>query len=433
MSVSILQTMERRSDGELVLVGCRLGSGGQGDVYEATVAGTQHALKWYHPHCATSMQKTRIMRLVEQGSPSEQFLWPTDIVDGPNLDAFGYLMPLRPPSYRSIVDVVAGRVEVSFRVLATAGVHLVNAFLDLHSRGFCYGDISFGNVFLEPAKGTVLICDNDNVVPDDGREVGVLGTARFMAPEIVRGEALPSSDTDRHSLAVLLFYMLMVGHPLEGEREVAIRCMDLPAMEQLYGWNPIFVFDPQDASNRPAPEVHDHVGTFWELYPENLRAHFTRVFTNGLRDPRARVRESEWRNVLSQLHDALFACRCGADNFYCRSRVRAGGNCGDCWQCGEPLRSPPRMRIGKRIIALSPDTVIHQDRMRPGLGGRGIGIAGRVVEDSKARLILQNFTQDTWNARLPGKPMYTIRPGGSVALEDSLSLHFGQMTAEVRL
>ena len=39
-----------------------------------------------------------------------------------------------------------------------------------------------------------------------------------MAPEIVRGEALPSTATDLYSLSVLLFYLLMVSHPLEGLR-----------------------------------------------------------------------------------------------------------------------------------------------------------------------------------------------------------------------
>jgi serine/threonine protein kinase len=44
----------------------------------------------------------------------------------------------------------------------------------------------------------------------------VLGTPRFMAPEVVRREAAPSDQTDRYSLAVLLFYLLMGGHPLDG-------------------------------------------------------------------------------------------------------------------------------------------------------------------------------------------------------------------------
>ena len=42
-----------------------------------------------------------------------------------------------------------------------------------------------------------------------------------MAPEIVRGQAKASTETDLFSLAVLLFYMLFMHHPLEGAREAA--------------------------------------------------------------------------------------------------------------------------------------------------------------------------------------------------------------------
>ncbi len=67
-----------------------------------------------------------------------------------------------------------------------------------------------------------------------------------MAPEIVRGEAVPGTQTDLFSLAVLLFYMFVMHHPLEGKKELAIKCLDLPAMKKLYGTEPLFIFDPVD-------------------------------------------------------------------------------------------------------------------------------------------------------------------------------------------
>ena len=79
------------------------------------------------------------------------------------VDGFGYVMRLLPEGFRGLIDRVTGRVDLSFRVLATIGFELANAFLALHSRGLCYRDVSFGNVFFEPTTGRVLICDNDNV------------------------------------------------------------------------------------------------------------------------------------------------------------------------------------------------------------------------------------------------------------------------------
>ena len=61
-----------------------------------------------------------------------------------------------------------------------------------------------------------------------------------MAPEVVRREAPPSDKTDRYSLAVLLFLLLYGGHPLDGRRESRIRCLDVSALERLYGFDPVW-------------------------------------------------------------------------------------------------------------------------------------------------------------------------------------------------
>ena len=114
-------------------------------------------------------------------------------------------------------------------------------------------------MFFDPDTGDVLICDNDNVSANGIDNSSVYGTPRFMAPEIVMGQAKPSRNTDLYSLAVLLFYMFMMGHPLEGKLEAEIKCMDIHAMNKLYGKNPIFIYDPNDKSNRPVKGYQDNV------------------------------------------------------------------------------------------------------------------------------------------------------------------------------
>jgi serine/threonine protein kinase len=127
-------------------------------------------------------------------------------------------MPLRDYQYKGITDLMKRGIEPTFRALATAGFELADNFFKLHSKGLCYRDISFGNVFFNPDNGRVLICDNDNVdIDQTGKQSGVLGTPRFMAPEIVRGEATPSTRTDLFSLAVLLFYIRLTLARLRGK------------------------------------------------------------------------------------------------------------------------------------------------------------------------------------------------------------------------
>ena len=183
-----------------------LGAGGQGEVYDIECNGKHYALKWYFKHTATEAQKAILNNLVEKGAPDSSFLWPQDLIFKTPGESFGYIMPLRPKNYKSIVDMMKRRAEPSFYALCRAAYNLTNGYQKLHAMGYSYRDISFGNLFFDPDNGDVLICDNDNVAANGIDNSSVYGTPRFMAPEIVVGKAKPSRNTDLFSLAVLLFY-----------------------------------------------------------------------------------------------------------------------------------------------------------------------------------------------------------------------------------
>jgi serine/threonine protein kinase len=345
-------------------------------------------------------------------------------------------MPLRQPRYKGIVDLMKRRVEPAFRALATAGLELAHSYLQLHARGLCYRDISFGNVFLDPDTGEVLICDNDNVAVDGQTRGGVLGTPRFMAPEVVRGEALPSTQTDLFSLAVLLFYMLLVHHPLEGERERAIKCLDLPAMTKLYGTEPVFIFDPQDASNRPVPGYHDNALAFWPIYPQFLRDLLTRSFTDGIHDPQhARVRESEWRAAMVRLRDSIAYCpRCGAETFYDAEALKALGRHRACWSCQGEVHLPARIRIGRNVVVLNHDALLfphHLDDQRLYDFSRPAAAVSRHPRDPSI-WGLTNLTEDRWVITGAGGTK-DVSPGQSVTLTVGTRIHFGKAEGEVRI
>lgn len=423
-------------------VGAFLGAGGQGEVYRAELDGAAVALKWYLPHAATPAQRTLLHDLVARGAPDARFLWPMGLAEADGVPGFGYVMRLRPPAYRGIVDLLAFRTSPTFRALATAGFQLADSFLTLHTRGLCYRDVSYGNVFFDPGTGDVLICDNDNVAVDraDGA-AAVDGTPRFMAPEIVRGEARPSTETDLFSLGVLLFYMFMVHHPLEGRREAEIHCFDLAAMRRLYGSEPVFVFDPDDATNRPVPGAHDNALVYWGLYPAFVRDLFTRHFTGGLHDPQRRVRESEWRAAMVQLRDAIVYCTgCGGENFYDPAVLqRTGGQAGACWRCGEALRLPPRLRLGGRdVVVLNFDTRLFPHHLAPPGDARRYDFSAPVAEVTQHPRHpdtwgLRNLTSDAWSFRTAAGDLDEVAPGRNVRLAPGTTILFGKTEGEIRL
>ena len=161
----------------------------------------------------------RLEHLIARGLPSDVFLWPIDLDHrrrrpGFRLRHAAARCPLRPARH---ADGGRKRLRLARGVRRRPSNWPTRSWPCTRS-GLCYADISFGNVFLEPNSGAVQICDNDNVAID-GAGTGVLGTPYFMAPEVVRGEAVPSVPTDRFSLAVLLFCLLTRHHPLLGARE----------------------------------------------------------------------------------------------------------------------------------------------------------------------------------------------------------------------
>jgi serine/threonine protein kinase len=68
-----------------------------------------------------------------------------------------------------------------------------------------------------------------------GSQSGILGKARYMAPEIVLGKNMPDKYSDRYSLAVILFLLFYGGHPLEGKKVLSCSCMTESYEKKFYG------------------------------------------------------------------------------------------------------------------------------------------------------------------------------------------------------
>jgi DNA-binding helix-hairpin-helix protein with protein kinase domain len=412
-------------------VGALLGAGGQGEVYHVIVEGLPFALKWYHRHYVALDigLRTRLERTIRRGAPTSDFLWPLDLVEIPGADSFGYVMPLRSDAFRGMRDLIAPpprRLDLSLSERAHVCLQLANAFLDLHAGGFCYQDINFGNFFIDPASARILICDNDNV-NIDGADASIYGARKFMAPEVVRRERLPDSRTDLFSMAVLFFYTMLGWHPLDGRREHSAALLDPDTEHRLYGAEPLFLFDPSDASNGPVAGFHEPIVARWNSLNGDLRALFIRSFGEGLHDPSARVLETEWRAPLQAAIDAAFACgACGYEHAadWRGERLTAPAA---CLACGGPACAPDGLKLGRRVIGLSLGRRVPAEAM----GLRG---AGAIVEPHPSRpglTGLRNLGETPWQATLPGGQTHPIAAGQAVRLLPGLRIDFGQQTGAV--
>lgn len=409
-----------------------LGAGGQGEVYDVECGGKHYALKWYFKHMATSEQKAILDNLIAKGSPDASFLWPQDMIYKGAGESFGYIMPLRPKNYKSIVDMMKRRAEPSFYALCRAAYNLTKGYEKLHGMGYSYRDISFGNLFFDPDNGDVLICDNDNVSANGIDNSSVYGTPRFMAPEIVVGKAKPSRNTDLFSLSVLLFYMFMMGHPLEGRLEANIKCMDIHAMNKLYGTEPVFVFDPQNKTNRPVSGYQDNVLIYWPLYPQHIRDLFTQSFTVGLTTPSKRVTERQWLEAFANLMCGIIPCpKCGAEVFFDESKAEKGV-AHTCWNCRHTVTFPASIVIGKSRVLLQKGAKLYSHHIS---GDYDMNtVVGEVVQNPKNPNLwgIRNDSKDNWTYIRPDGRQIPVASGRSAGIAKDVKIDFGQRTGEFK-
>lgn len=423
----------------LLTVEGKLGEGGQGEVYRVRGGKDVYALKWYNREQASAEQKQAIRFLVQQGAPKgasqQRFIWPLDLVTMESSTLFGYLMPLIDRQrFAELGEVQAHRrPSPSLGTLCEISYQLANSYRALHLCGYCYRDISAGNVMFDPITGDVLICDNDNVGVERQSKCHVWGTMEYMAPEIVLGQADPGTETDLHSLAVLLFSLWMWHHPLHGKLEYNIHIWDLPAKRRIYGQQPIFIFDPQDLRNQlPEDPEYKTASTRWGYCPPSLQALLTRAFTEGLHHPNRRVREGEWQNLFLRLKDGMVSCpKCHAENVW-----ETGLNPLRCWSCESVIPLPPKLIFkqptGLYTMLLSHQVKLFHRHLKPMTETPHL-VIGEVVQHPIHSEVwgIRNLTPTVWTAWFPDGTTRMVEPHRAAPLTLGLRLQMEEVEAEI--
>lgn len=397
----------------------KLAQGGQGEIFVIQKNGKELVLKLYFEKESTADQRQIIEELIRTGPPKTPgrggFVWPMEIVETPDGKRFGYIMPLIQISeYISLGHIEAGQVRhPGYAVLVEACRQLAEMFRILHIDGFCYRDISKFNVMFSPKTGDVVICDNDNVIVNKHGPGKIKGTTPYMAPEVILGKARPSTATDQHSLAVLLFMILFGGHPFHGAMEDNIHIFDRHAAEYIYGHKPVFVFDPNNSSNRlPDEPGYLHVKVQWNIFPRDIHRLFTRVFTSGLRSPADRVTDMEWMAAFTRLQGCRHVCSCRAENFWDPNlKIQR-----PCWNKGCTVDYPDKLIVqGKSTTAMLVKLghQISSFHLGEKSSSRIVGQITKHPKDAKA-LVLKNESSASWYAgkvEIPAGRGVLLRPG----------------------
>lgn len=387
-----------------------LGRGGQGIVYLVSVEGEKKALKWYINAPDDAFYRN-LEHNIMAGAPSDAFLWPEYLTEQQQ-GSYGYIMRLRPANYYEFGHFLLAKVSFkSFTAMLSAAMKICNGFMMLHRFGYSYQDLNDGNFFIDPQTGDVLICDNDNVMPQ-GEKSGIMGKARYMAPEIVAG-GVPDKYSDRFSLSVILFMLLYANHPFEGARVVACPCMTESYEKRFYGSEALFIYDPDDKSNLPVRGIHQNVIRRWNALPQLLRDTFTREFSQErLRHPNTRMIEQNWEKTIAQVRDQLVTCpHCNEETFVDTTEVRCR-----CMNCRQTIDLSRRLLIGGRSLPLLNHTAIYIDNDNlPD---------GRVTADAGGFPLIQNISPEQWTVETPSGKVKTVGPQDILPIKEGLKINF---------
>lgn len=412
--------------GEATIIS-KLGEGGQGIVYKVEFAGKCYALKWYKRNKIKDAEKFRLNleNNIKDKSVSKNFLWPLYITKGLQYDSFGYIMDLKPKEYSDFKDILNAKVTFSsLNAIVNATLNIVTSFRDLHRAGKSYQDLNDGGFFINTKTGDILICDCDNVAPY-GENVGIAGKPGYMAPEIVRGESTPNMQTDKFSLAVILFKLLFRGDPLEGEKVIKSVCLTEKAERKHYGLEPIFVYDPQNTSNRPVRGVHNNVIKFWNIFPQYIKDAFITSFTKGINNPDERLIENQWFKYFVKLRSEIITCNCGFQNFVSGFLSDDDGKI-HCLKCNRIYTNPLLLNIKKMPVVLFPGNKLYECHTKS-LSDDYTTITGEVIQNKikKGLFGIKNLSDSTWTATLPNGKTLTVGKNSVVPILIDTCINFG--------
>jgi serine/threonine protein kinase len=206
-------------------------------------------------------------------------------------------------------------------------VNIARGVKRLHAAGLAHSDLSYKNVLIDPVSKTAAIIDIDGLVVPGLFPPDVIGTADFIAPEVLATKHLGKNDpnrklpnrlTDLHALAVLMYMYLLYRHPLRGGNFFG--AMESEKEEDLLmGSKALFIEHPTDASNRNFKrEYGDNLTKFhpwtdlkkipYTITGPYLKELFDQAFIKGLHNPIERPTADAWENALIKTNDLKLQC-----------------------------------------------------------------------------------------------------------------------------
>ncbi len=301
------------SQNRRITQGKKIGTGGEGSVYEVPALGNDLVAKVYHAAVSTEKQaKLRGMVKVGDETLKRIAAWPVDIIQSSDSRQIcGFLMPkvadyepihhLYSPSHRK-----QRFPDKDWAFLVNTARNVAAAFDTIHRHGHVIGDVNPNLVFVAADSIVKLIdCDSFQIFADGKYYLCEVGVPHFTPPELQNHSSFRgvrrTKNHDNFGLALLLFHILLMGrHPFSG---VFSGAGDMPLEKSIAQFRYAFGRESRSKGMTPPP---NSVTT--EILPRAVTVLFERAFSEQGIHPDGRPLAGEWVASLDLLKGQLRSC-----------------------------------------------------------------------------------------------------------------------------
>ena len=299
----------------------RLGAGGQGQVFRATLAGGPVAVKLLRGLDPARLEALRQLSPVCAGHATLPLAMLHHWRSGARAEPAGYVMPcIEPETSLSAArlfnfDELQRLRRFTWRDAVLAALLLAKSVAALHAEGVVVGDLNPENVVFTPAAGparwraVLLDSDSFQICAADGRRFHCdVARPLYTAPELVGcdlSQTWRQVSSDHFALAVLIYQLLLHDHPYDNainsaEPELAI---SEKIRRGLYPHAAVVPAGLRASPARPAPQEVSAA----------LAEGFQRSFGP---QPQVRPGAAEWVLLLRELLQQVVPCRRTADHHH---------------------------------------------------------------------------------------------------------------------
>lgn len=312
--------------GRRIKIKKHIASGGKHDIYDIALSDSKDecVLIWYN-HYPSDEMYDNIKMLYEIGCPDEAFLWPIEVTELYE-ESYGYIVRKMDNSLQSFGDILSGKaIFDTDKARVECSISLITAFIKLYEKNLCYFVFSPDMLWVDCATGKIILTACEMITSEGEQLYKHAYAPRLEAPEIFEGDMVPTKNSNNFSLAIMIYMMWFVGHPFEGIKSL-VSCMTYERQKDIYGFGSVFVFDAEDAANKPIKSIHANMIAQWNAAPNFIRDYFAKIFSKkAIGNPDERPNAQSLLDVFLRYRSSLATCSCGNEVVFDNAEITCDG------------------------------------------------------------------------------------------------------------